>query len=42
VVVYCLGPDLADNHGNLSYGASLNLSDGQDVGFQLWGPASRR
>jgi hypothetical protein len=34
VVVYSVGPDLADNEGKLD--RSGQLGDGVDVGFQLW------
>jgi hypothetical protein len=40
VVIYCVGSDQADNQGKRSSG--YTLTDGQDVGFQLWDPASER
>jgi hypothetical protein len=40
VVVYSLGPDRADNKGNLD--RSGRLADGTDVGFQLWDVGKRR
>jgi hypothetical protein len=40
VVVYCLGPDGADNQGALD--RSAKPPDGTDVGFQLWEVEKRR
>jgi hypothetical protein len=34
VVVYCLGPDQADNEGKLDRSGAL--TEGVDIGFQLW------
>jgi hypothetical protein len=39
VVVYCVGSDLVDDGGNLSYG---RLEPGEDIGFRLWDPKYRR
>jgi hypothetical protein len=39
VVVYSVGPDLADDNGNLSYGQP---QPGEDVGFRLWDVGRRR
>jgi hypothetical protein len=40
VVVYSLGPDRADNKGNLD--RTGQPAEGTDVGFQLWDVAKRR
>lgn len=40
VVIYSVGPDGADNGGNLIRDKPMN--PGTDQGFRLWGPAHRR
>lgn len=39
VLVYAVGPDKADDGGNLTTG---NPEPGQDIGFRLWDPERRR
>jgi hypothetical protein len=40
VVVYCLGPDRTDNEGKLE--RTNSMTEGMDIGFQLWDVGSRR
>ncbi len=39
VVVYSVGPDGVDNHGNIT---ANPMTPGTDIGFRLWNPQQRR